>query len=417
MGEGVVIVGAGVAGLAAACELAGAGLKPLVLEGRPRIGGRIHTLASSEGAPIELGAEFLHGLAPEVERFVCDHHLAKREVSDDHWLVRKGGFESLPNFWDKLAEIFDRIPEKGDKPYAQFAVTLRGVEEPTKRLAHDFVEGFHAADANRISVRSIAQAEEASEEVDGTKQFRFVAGYGELVRAMHAQAVARGARILTNHAVSRIEWRRGEARITTCIGDEVTGFNAAAAIITLPLGALQAGTVLFNPALHRYEQAAAGLAMGNVVKINFTIRQGLWPDERDGFIHLATDEFPTWWKNGNVVTGWVGGPKADTHNSSVETMNAAMDSLSTIFGRDTRPFILSAQFHNWRADPFTYGAYSYVPVGALKARDVLARPVEGTLFFAGEATAKAGFQGTVHGAIESGLRAARQVLDAKGPRR
>ena len=95
MGERVVIVGAGVAGLAAACELAGAGLQPLVLEGRARVGGRIHTLSTGDGAPIELGAEFLHGLAPEVERFICEHHLAKRQVSDDHWKVRHGVFRGV----------------------------------------------------------------------------------------------------------------------------------------------------------------------------------------------------------------------------------------------------------------------------------------------------------------------------------
>src|SRR5688500_9548219 len=191
MRERVVIIGAGVAGLAAACELARAGLRPLILEARPRVGGRIHTLWTGEGAPVELGAEFLHGLAPEVERFIREHHLAKREISDEHWFVRNGRFESLPGFWERLAKVFDKIPEKRDGQYSDFEASLRGVDEPTKRLAHDFVEGFHAANADRISVKSIAQSEEASEKINGTKQFRLVAGYGELVRAMHAQAVVR----------------------------------------------------------------------------------------------------------------------------------------------------------------------------------------------------------------------------------
>jgi monoamine oxidase len=417
MRERVVIIGAGVAGLAAACELAQAGLRPLILEARPRVGGRIHTLWSGEGAPVELGAEFLHGLAPEVERFIHEHHLAKREISDNHWFVRDGRFESLPGFWERLAKVFEKIPEKRDGPYGQFAATLRGVDEQTKALAHDFVEGFHAANANRISVKSIAQSEEASEKVNGTKQFRFVAGYGELVRAMHAQAVVHGARVLLGHAVSRVEWHPGKVCLTARAREELTRIDATAVVVTLPVGVLQAGSVVFDPPLPAHEQAAGTLAMGNVVKINFTLREGLWPDDKDGFIHLATEQLPTWWKNREVVTGWVGGPKADAHKSSVETMNAAVGSLSAIFGRDARPFISSAQFHNWRNDPFSYGAYSYVPVGGLRAREVLARPIEQTLFFAGEATANAGFQGTVHGALESGLRAAHQVLDARGKRR
>jgi monoamine oxidase len=109
----------------------------------------------------------------------------------------------------------------------------------------------------------------------------------------------------------------------------------------------------------------------------------------------------------------VGGPKADAHDSALATISSAIDSLSEIFGRDARPFVESAQFHNWRNDPFAYGAYSYVPVGGLNARKVLAQAVDRTLFFAGEATAQPGFQGTVHGAVESGLRAAREVLDAR----
>lgn len=415
MGQRVVIVGAGIAGLATACELAKAGLQPLVLEARPRVGGRIHTLSTADGTPIELGAEFLHGLAPEVEHFIREHHLAKRQISDDHWKVHAGTFEELPNFWDKLAKVFDKIPKRSrDKPYAEFVAKVRGVDEHTKTLVNDFVEGFHAAEAQRISVQSIAESEEAAEEIDGTKQFRLVAGYGEMVRAMHAQAVVRGARILVNHAISRVEWRRGKARVTARAHDELFDFNADRVVITLPIGVLQARSVVFDPPLPEHERAVASVAMGNVVKVNLALRPGLWPDDKKGFIHLATPKFPTWWRNAQVVTAWVGGPKADAHKSSLETINSAIESLSTVFGRDARPFVESAQFHNWRNDPFAYGAYSYVPVGGLEARKVLARPVQGTLFFAGEATASAGFQGTVHGALESGLRAARQVLDAKG---
>ena len=418
MGERVVIVGAGVAGLASACELAGAGLQPLVLEGRARVGGRIHTLSTADGAPIELGAEFLHGIAPELERFISEHHLAKRQVSDDHWQIRNGVFGELPNFWDKLAEVFDRIPKRGgDKTYADFVANIHGVDEAAKILATDFVEGFHAGGVRRISVQSIAQAEEASEKVDGTKQFRFVAGYGEMVRAMHARAVVGGARILLNHAVSRVDWRRGNVRVTARAGDELFQFDADCAVITLPVGVLQAGSVLFDPRLPQHERAVASVAMGNVVKVNLVLRPGLWPEEKQGFIHLATEKFPTWWRNGSVVTAWVGGPKADAHDSALATIDAAMDSLSQVFGRDARHFVASAQFHNWRIDPFAYGAYSYVPVGGLNAHKVLAQAVDRTLFFAGEATAPPGFQGTVHGAVESGLRAAREVLDARSRRR
>lgn len=409
--ENVLIIGAGVAGLAAAGELARAGLRPVVLEARPRVGGRVHTLTTGDQAPVELGAEFLHGLSPEVDQFAHEHHLAKREISDAHWKIQSGDFEALPNFWDELAEVFDKIPKRGrDKSYAELVAKLRGAEEKAKNLAHDFVEGFHAADTRRISVQSIAQSEAASEEIEGTKQFRFVAGYGELVRAMHARTIAFGARVLLRHAVARLEWRRGHVRVSARAGDDLVRFDAAAVVVTLPVGILQRGSVIFDPPLPAQGKAIASLAMGNVVKVNFSVRPGLWPEDRPGFIHLATETFPTWWKNRNIITAWVGGPKADQHGSPAEIIKTATDALTTMFGQPARPFIESAQFHDWRRDPFAGGAYSYVPVGGLEARKVLARPVQRTIFFAGEATAKAGFQGTVHGAIESGLRVASEIL-------
>jgi monoamine oxidase len=90
-----------------------------------------------------------------------------------------------------------------------------------------------------------------------------------------------------------------------------------------------------------------------------------------------------------------------------------MASLAQMFGlkpEHVRHHVVSAQYHDWRRDPFARGAYTYAPVGAAKAGQALARPIRNTLYFAGEVTARAGMQGTVHGAIESGLRAAEEIL-------
>ena len=74
---------------------------------------------------------------------------------------------------------------------------------------------------------------------------------------------------------------------------------------------------------------------------------------------------------------------------------------------------MTASFvHDWQADPFSRGAYSYTAVGGMDAAQALAAPVEGTLFFAGEATNVDGYTGTVHGAIATGLRAANELLES-----
>jgi monoamine oxidase len=419
MGEEVLIVGAGAAGLAAANELAKAGLAPIVLEARPRPGGRIHTLTHPGSAPIELGAEFMHGMAPEIEQLSRRHHLAFREIADAHWQMDRGRFVPLEDFWEKLSTVFEKLPRRGlDKSYREFLKQHCTLPPESKALATDFVEGFHAGHPERISAISLAQSEAASEEVDGTKQFRLMAGYGDLVRATQAAASARGARFAFGHAVSRIEWKPHNVVVSARNGEEVHCFEARRLLVTLPLGVLQSNAVQFNPPLFQKKEAAIrNLAMGNVIKINLQLQPGLWPDDKEGFVHLASEHFPTWWKHRNVITAWAGGPSADklSKHSSMEIIQLVGESLGHMFGinaQEARSHVESLQFHDWRKDPFARGAYSYVPVGAVDAGRVLARPIKQTVFFAGEATAQPGFQGTVHGAVESGLRAAREILKA-----
>jgi monoamine oxidase len=412
----VIIIGAGAAGLAAACELAKHGATPIVLEARARCGGRIHTLRQPDATPVELGAEFLHGKSPELERLAREHHLACRVAPDEHWRMQRGRFEPFRDFWGELSQVFEKISANGqDKAFCEFLKDICAIPAPAKALATDFVEGFHAADPERIGIQAIAEAEAASEEIDGTKQFRFVAGYGELIHAMQASALVNGARFHFGHSVSRIEWKPRRVEVRARRGDEVVGFEADKLLMTLPLGVLQSDAVQFDPPLLQKEEPLRMLAVGNVVKVNLQLRPGLWPEDKEGFVHLATEHFPTWWKNENVITAWVGGPKADelAQRSSLEILELVMASLAQMFGlkpEHVRHHVVSAQYHDWRRDPFARGAYTYAPVGAAKAGQALARPIRNTLYFAGEVTARAGMQGTVHGAIESGLRAAEEIL-------
>jgi monoamine oxidase len=112
-----------------------------------------------------------------------------------------------------------------------------------------------------------------------------------------------------------------------------------------------------------------------------------------------------------VLPAWSAGPKADALRglSTRDVEVRAIESLRRIMGVEPAR-VEQAWTHDWYADPFSRGAYSYVPAGGLWAREVLARPVEHTLYFAGEAIDLLGYGGTVHGAIASGRRAARQIL-------
>jgi len=140
--------------------------------------------------------------------------------------------------------------------------------------------------------------------------------------------------------------------------------------------------------------------------------------------------FPTFWVNRNaatpLITAWAGGPSAVEFAGLGTTtlVDIAIESLARMFTRSTeagqslngsviaeniRAQVIGAYFHDWQSDPFSGGAYSYVAAGGLAVAKRFARPVEHTVWFAGEATACEGHWGTVHGAFLSGVRAAREI--------
>ncbi len=136
--------------------------------------------------------------------------------------------------------------------------------------------------------------------------------------------------------------------------------------------------------------------------------------ERMHFLFAQGEHPPTYWttapRPSPLLTCWAGGPRALQTPNAPTLQSAAHASLARIFGRPLEPGLVAAHFHDWMADPFSRGAYSWAPAGAAEAASTLASPVEQTLFFAGEHTDTTGHPGTVHGALRSGLRAAQQVL-------
>jgi monoamine oxidase len=164
--------------------------------------------------------------------------------------------------------------------------------------------------------------------------------------------------------------------------------------------------------------------MGNVVKLVFSFKERFWegifPDEL-GFLVTDDEPFRGWWTGypvyAPVLVAWAGGPAADAlaRLTIDERVDRALDSLARLLGVARAVVdrqIVASDTHDWAADPFARGAYSYVRVGGIDAQAVLASPIEDTLFFAGEATELAGHQATVHGALFAGQRAADEVLNS-----
>lgn len=435
-----IIIGAGVAGLAAARELSGHGLKLALLEARPRIGGRIHTIHQPGlPLPIEAGAEFVHGTPAETWQIIRAANLVAAEIPDSHAQLVHHRLRRSTGFWSEIEKVMSKLSSvKRDMSFAEFLQTrCRQTSKTIKHLATGYVEGFNAADATRISSQALAQAEVASQAIEGTRSFRLIGGYDAvplwLADGIHPDRCA--LRLCTT--VSRVDWAEGSVTVTADSSGSELRLKARRAIITLPVGVLKAtppqpGAITFAPDPPTIRQALSYIESGPVVKIALAFREPFW--ERDSlpagpksqnpadatFLHSQRQEatFLTWWSmlpvRANMLVGWAAGPAAlrVTGKSPAAALQLAISDLARFSGLPAGEIARLVQSHHlfdWPADPLARGAYSYITVGGTGATARLARPVKHTLFFAGEAT-HPGMSGTVAGALTSGYRAARQVL-------
>lgn len=426
----VLIIGAGAAGLSALRELDRAGVDVLCLEARDRIGGRILTVRDPHSpVPLELGAEFIHGRPKEIWSIIRAGNLAAYDVTDHALYIESGKVQSRDEAWLLVGRVNDEIRKAAahgpDQSFAEFISRTNHANE-TKRLATNFVEGFNAAREEIVGIASLAQDMQAADEIDGDRSFRLLSGYDAIPHHLLACIQDAHSKLRLNTAVKAADWRPGSVVIrarSPLLGSQCT-FSAHQVIFTVPLGVLQNGSIQFTPEPAETLSAARRLAFGQVFRAVVCFREAVWeqnPDLADaGFLLSDHPVFPTWWTTlavrAPVLTGWSAGPRADPllGQSRETVLSYALQSLATMIGTNAGElsgFVESFYFHDWQADPFACGAYSYVPVNQLPAREFLALPVEDTLYFAGEATELNGHSATVHGAIASGVRAARQVLD------
>jgi monoamine oxidase len=411
----VAIIGAGAAGLAAARALSGAGKRVCILEARERVGGRVFSLHLPDlPLPIELGAEFIHGENASTLSIVDSGALVAAELPDDHWWSRDGNWEVVEDFWGQVERVRAKIPAKGkDVSFAEFLRSRRNLTPRLRQLAHSFVEGYHASHADRISAQVLRTADSEQEEdgSSGNRQFRLANGQDALIAWLRAGLHPERADLRLGRAVTRVQWSPGNV-VVDC-GERI---RAKALVITIPIGVWKAGTIEFDPPLREKARALSLIEPGHVVKIAFRFREQFWPSIN--FLHSDDRFLPTWWTSAPfrspILTGWAGGHAADAllAEGDQALRDRALDSMSDAWGVPRRRLdeLLVATFtHDWQRDPYSRCAYSYAAVGGKDAAAMLARPLKKTLFFAGEATSS-DETGTVAGAIESGFRAAREVL-------
>ena len=423
----VIVIGGGIAGLACARRLGEKGKQVLILEGRDRLGGRIHSVPLG-GVKVDLGASWLQG--------------QKRNPIFD--LARQAGARLVPTDFDTLElydvdgreltdrehDVIDKVVEQTQEELlrAQKKASLNDSIEPVVKRALDrpglsptALRGVRWSLASEIAAEyavdyrdlSLSQWDEDYEY--GGADFQFAGGYSILVDYLAKECARLGVQMQTNAAVQSVDWSSPGIRVRT--GQQEYG--AERAVITLPLGVLKHGTVQFRGTMaDDRRRAIERLGVGTLNKVAMVFGRRFWPEEAHYFGCLEeANETHMEFCNLEPVVGkpvlmafFAGRAAVQMESmSDGDIQRAVLERLRRGLGRRVDA-PLAMQVTRWAQDPFSRGAYAHVPPGATyDDYEALSEPIGDRVFFAGEAT-NARYPATVHGAYESGERAAQELL-------
>ncbi|MEC7520754.1 MAG: FAD-dependent oxidoreductase [Myxococcota bacterium] len=419
--ERALVVGAGVSGLGAARRLRQAGFDVTVLEARARIGGRVWT-SDQLGVPLDLGASWIHGVdgnpitemaaALELETRPTDYDTPELWDVDGRRLAR-AEIDEIGSAFDALLEDVAEIAETLEQDRSIAWGIERALEgeslDPAERRALawrvETMEVALAADASAMSLGHLG----FDEELGGGDRL-FPGGYGAIV-----DALAEGLDVRTEQRVRAIRYGDEGVEIRT---DQGT-FEADAAIVTLPLGVLQAGSVRFSPPLSSAKRRASRqLAMGTLNKVALRFPRVFWPEDAELLGAMADGEpqlpvMLSWAYHADtpILIAFAGGSAARSLEGLSDDAAAGrvMTVLRRMFGDDV-PEPEAVAMSRWSRDPFARGSYMHVPTGGSpEAIEVLGAPAHERLRFAGEHTHPE-YPATVHGALWSGERAAQELI-------
>lgn len=402
----VAVIGAGAAGIAAARRLAAAGVSLVVLEARDRAGGRAWTIEKS-GWPLDLGGEWLHSadrnvLAPLAGELGFE--IYRRRPDWTTRLRNSGATAEEQRDWvaEREANLRAREAAAGDPADRPASATL----PPGGRWNALLDAGStwaNAVELDRLSVKDNVRYE------DSGINWRLRRGYGTLLATLAAPLP-----VAFETPVSRIDHRGRDIAIATARGRVA----ARRVVVTVPTAILAAEALAFDPPLPAKLAAADGLPLGlaNKLFLAFSGRMDDLDAEGDIFLVGSTIRRETMSYQARpfgrpIVQCFFGGDfAARLEREGLPAMAAfALDELAALRGAGIRRELAPLAASSWRAEPYARGSYSYARPGHAEDRAALAAPVDGRIFFAGEASSP-NFFSTVHGAYETGLRAADEAL-------
>lgn len=418
----VLVLGAGIAGLAAARALTEQGRSVIILEARNRVGGRMWT-DSSLGVPLDLGASWIHGVNGNPITKLAKQFGVKTVPTDDEnsIMFNADGSEHSDVEWEETESLFEEIyeevalmqeeTESDTSLQDAFDAVLSEYDlsdEQMRRLNYYAYLGTsleYGADMNDLSLWEWDQDEEF-----GGEEVIFPGGYNQITNGL-----AKGLDIRLETVVKTIRYGDDGVVVETTAGD----FVADQAVVTFPLGVLKQASVKFEPPLPESKQLAIQkLAMGVLNKVYLRFPEVFWDENVETISYLGDvlGEWSDWlsfvpFTGEPVLMAFHGGDKGFAlENLSDDVIVAgAMKTLQVMFGESV-PEPIGILITRWGKDPFALGAYSHIPPFASgEDYDALFEPVDDKLYFAGEATSRE-YPSTVHGAYLSGLAAAREML-------
>jgi len=406
----VAIIGAGAAGLGAANALKNSGLSVLVLEARDRVGGRAHTIMASPDVTFDVGCGWLHSADQNSFVKIAEDLNFEINKSLPPWRERAYGkafpqddrddyMRALDAFYDRAGKAAIESEQSGRDVPASLFLEPGNRWNPMIDAISTYINGCELDSVSLLDM-------EAYEDTD--LNWRIRRGYGALIAAYGATCpLALNCQVtLVDHSAKRI---RIETSRGTLTADKV--------IVTVPTSLIADEAIRFHPPLPAKIDAARGLPLGLADKVTLALDEPeALPTEgnlRAATMRTAMGTYHIRPFGQPCIEGFFGGRFAQSLEDAGPGALAAasIDEIVSILGNDFRRKLKPLAESRWAHDPFARGSYSHALPGHAGDRAILAAPVDGRLFFAGEATSP-GFFSTAHGARDSGERAAEEVIAA-----
>ncbi len=403
----VVVVGGGSAGVAAAKRLYQASIRCLLVEARPRLGGRAWTIHDRNGHALDLGCGWLHSANRNPWVAVAEAQGATIDKTPPPWMNRPLEL-SFPraehaDFRRAFGEFYARLDAAAQSDTDAAASTLLDLASRWNPLINAMSTYISGAELDRISLKDLDRYH--STDVN----WRVVEGYGTLIGAYGADVP-----LMLDCPVSAIDHSGKRLKIETSEG----AIAADQVIVTVPSAILAAERIQFVPALPKKIQAARGLPLGLADKLFISLENA---EEFETSVRLfghtdrvATAGYhikPFGWP---MIEAYFGGKCAADLEADGEAafFDFAVAELVGVLGSDFARRVKPVRVHCWGGDPFALGSYSFALPGFADCRATLAEPVDDRLFFAGEACSRHDFS-TAHGGWLTGVAAAEQVIAAR----